>query len=178
MELTTPAVDWLAQHEELQPAVKSEQTKPTLSDTKTANTKSTTISLPITATTEGPGKEVVATTSSEDLMKIPVTDMTDGSPGTTTQPIQEDESKFQEVTTVEDPGSIRTDNHVTTTPVPDDLQLSESITSVYLHNSSVKQSVKKDIKTSEIPNKETVNSIKMFAPSETRDLSATNLLKR
>merc|ERR1711936_840925 len=80
---------------------------------------------------------------------------------TTTQR-QEDESKFQEVTTVEDPGSIRTDNHVTTTPVPDDLQLSESITSVYLHNSSVKQSVKKDIKTSEIPNKETVNSIKML----------------
>ena len=169
MEHTTPA-----QTEELQPVVRSEQTKQTLSETKTADTKSTSISLPITTTTTvGPGKEVVATTSSEDLMKIPVTDMTDGSPATTTQQIQEDESKFQEVTTARDPGSIMTDSQMTTSSVADDLLLSESITSVYIHNSSVIPSAQKNIKTSEIPNKETtvnpVISIKMLAESKTTD---------
>merc|ERR1719412_114939 len=177
LELTTRAGERLAQREELQPVLRSEQTElKTLSDTKTASAKSTTISLPITTSRLGAGKEVVATTSSEDLMKSPVTDMTDGRPGTTTQQIQEDESKFQEVTTARDPGSIITDNQMTTSSVADDLLLSESITSVYIHNSSVIPSVKKNIKTSEIPNKETtvnpvnpVISIKMFAQSKITD---------
>merc|ERR1719412_2809009 len=174
LELTTRAGERLAQREELQPVLRSEQTEQqTLSDTKTASAKSTTISLPITTSRLGAGKEVVATTSSEDLMKSPVTDMTDGRPGTTTQQIQEDESKFQEVTTARDPGSIITDNQMTTSSVADDLLLSESITSVYIHNSSVIPSAKKNIKTSEIPNKETtvnpVISIKMLAESKTTD---------
>merc|ERR1719412_2684930 len=177
LELTTRAGERLAQREELQPVLRSEQTElKTLSDTKTASAKSTTISLPIISTTVGAGKEVVATTSSDDLMKIPVTDMTDGSPGPTTQQIQEDESKFQEVTTAGDPGSIITDNQMTTSSVADDLLLSESITSVYIHNASVIPSAEKNIKTSEIPNKETtvnpvnpVISIKMFADSKTTD---------
>merc|ERR1719510_2250000 len=118
LEHTTPhAVDTFAQHEELQPVLGLEQTEQTLSEAKTGDTKSTTISLPIISTTVGAGKEVVATTSSEDLMKIPVTDMTDGSPGPTTQQIQEDESKFQEVTTAGDPGSIITDRQMTTSSV-------------------------------------------------------------
>jgi len=142
------------------------------SESEISTTKSTTTSISIPTTTLGPEteREIASTTTiSGDGMRVSMTEMTDGNVYSTTTQRQEDESKFQEVTTVEDPGSIRTDNHVTTTPVPDDLQLSESITSVYLHNSSVKQSVKKDIKTSEIPNKETVNSIKMLPYSKPVD---------
>ena len=142
------------------------------SESEISTTKSTTTSISIPTTTLGPEteREIASTTTiSGDGMRVSMTEMTDGDVYSTTTQRQEDESKFQEVTTVEDPGSIRTDNHVTTTPVPDDLQLSESITSVYLHNSSVKQSVKKDIKTSEIPNKETVNSIKMLPYSKPVD---------
>merc|ERR1712088_596823 len=69
-------------------------------------------------------------------------------------------------------------NQMTTSSVAeDDLLLSESITSVYIHNSSVFPSVKKKIKTSESPNKETtvnpVISIKMFAHSKTTDATTS-----
>merc|ERR1719499_134111 len=51
------------------------------------------------------------------------------------------------------------DNQMMTTPIPEDLQLSESITSVYLHNSSKVASLVYNIKTTETPKMGPVNSI-------------------
>merc|ERR1711879_840875 len=60
----------------------------------------------------------------------------------------QNESKSQEVTTsMAEVKSIRDDNQMMTTPIPRDLQLSESITSVYLHNSSSIPAVTNNIKT-------------------------------
>jgi len=54
------------------------------------------------------------------------------------------------------------DNQMMTTPIPEDLQLSESITSVYLHNSSMLPSFTNNIKTTETPKIDTVNSITLL----------------
>jgi len=173
METTTFAVDTPPVTQQSESVTSSTSSSPTTTTTTTTSTTTTT-----TTTTQGTWteRELDSTTAtSEDSVRISVTEMTDSdvSPTTTTTTTttqaQEDESKFSEVTTVGEPRSIRHDNPVTTATVPTDLELSESITSVYLHNSSVKQSVKKDIKTSEKLNKETVNSIKMLPYSKPVD---------
>merc|ERR1712032_1425649 len=65
--------------------------------------------------------------------------------------LRQNESKSQEVTVLMPGGvgSITSDNQMMTTPIPQDLQLSESITSVYLHNSSSVPAVSNNIETSE-----------------------------
>jgi len=83
----------------------------------------------------------------------------------------QNEYKYQEVMTWPKLGSIRNDNHQVSTPsgphnsaaaLPDDLQLSESITSVYLHNSHTSQTETKNIETTENPKTESGNSITLM----------------
>jgi len=83
----------------------------------------------------------------------------------------QNEYKYQEVMTWPKLGSIRNDNHQVSTPsgphnsaaaLPDDLQLSESITSVYLHNSHTIQTETKNIETTENPKTESGNSITLM----------------
>jgi len=83
----------------------------------------------------------------------------------------QNEYKYQEVMTWTTLGSIRNDNHQVSTPsgphnsaaaLPDDLQLSESITSVYLHNSPTSQTLTKNIETTENPKTESGNSITLM----------------
>ena len=83
----------------------------------------------------------------------------------------QNEYKYQEVMTWPKLGSIRDDNHQVSTPsgphnsaaaLPDDLQLSESITSVYLHNSHTSQTETKNIETTENPKTESGNSITLM----------------
>merc|ERR1719495_1274749 len=83
----------------------------------------------------------------------------------------QNEYKYQEVMTWPKLGSIRNDNHQVSTPsgphnsaaaLPDDLQLSESITSVYLHNSHTSQTETKNIETTENPKTESGDSITLM----------------
>jgi len=71
--------------------------------------------------------------------------------------------------------SITNDNHQVSTPsspnnsaaaLPDDLQLSESITSVYLHNSPTSQTLTENIETTENPKVNSVNSITLMPYSK------------
>merc|ERR550534_2649627 len=104
-----------------------------------SSTKSTTISL-ATTTTGFVTEEVTETTTESDETTE------SGLRDTELKTLRQNESKSQEVTTVR---SITSDNRMMTTPIPQDLQLSESITSVYLHNSSQRQApaVSNNIKT-------------------------------
>lgn len=107
-----------------------------------SSTKSTTISL-VTTTPGGMTEDVTETTKADS----DVTRQRD----TALKTLRQNESKSQEVTTVMPGGvgSITGDNQMMTTPIPQDLQLSESITSVYLHNSSSVPAVSNNIETSE-----------------------------
>ena len=71
--------------------------------------------------------------------------------------------------------SITNDNHQVSTPsspnnsaaaLPDDLQLSESITSVYLHNSPTSQTLTTNIETTENPKLNSVNLITLMPYSK------------
>ena len=107
-----------------------------------SSTKSTTISF-VTTTPGGMTEDVTETTKADS----DVTRQRD----TALKTLRQNESKSQEVTTVMPGGvgSITGDNQMMTTPIPQDLQLSESITSVYLHNSSSVPAVSNNIETSE-----------------------------
>merc|ERR1711874_938934 len=83
----------------------------------------------------------------------------------------QNEYKYQEVMTSTNMGSITNDNHQVSTPsgpnnsaaaLLDDLQLSESITSVYLHNSPTSPTFTNNIETTENPKMESGNSITLM----------------
>lgn len=87
----------------------------------------------------------------------------------------QNEYKYQEVVTLTNVESITNDNHQVSTPsspnssaaaLPDDLQLSESITSVYLHNSPTSQTLTNNIETTENPKLNSVNSITLMPYSK------------
>ena len=87
----------------------------------------------------------------------------------------QNEYKYQEVMTSTNMESITNDNHQVSTPsspnnsaaaLPDDLQLSESITSVYLHNSPTSQTLTTNIETTENPKLNSVNSITLMPYSK------------
>merc|ERR1712110_1315776 len=106
-----------------------------------SSTKSTTISL-ATTTTGFVTEEVTETTIESDATTE------SGLRDTELKTLRQNDSKSQEVTTA-GVRSFTGDNRMMTTPIPQDLQLSESITSVYLHNSSSRQApaVSNNIKT-------------------------------
>ena len=124
---------------------KDKQVLPEQSAARTS-TKSTTISLP-TTTPGAEAEDVRETTTDSDATRenlMTVSQHRD----TTLKTLLQNESKSQEVTTpMAEVKSIRDDNQMMTTPIPRDLQLSESITSVYLHNSSSIPAVTNNIKT-------------------------------
>jgi len=80
--------------------------------------------------------------------------------------------KYQEVMTSTKVESIKNDNRKMSTPNnsaaahPEDLQLSESITSVYLHNSPTSQTLTNNVETTESPKPESVNSITLMPYSK------------
>jgi len=87
----------------------------------------------------------------------------------------QNEYKYQEVMTSTNMGSITNDNHQVSTPsspnnsaaaLLDDLQLSESITSVYLHNSPTSPTLTNNIETTENPKTESGNSIMLMPYSK------------
>merc|ERR1719445_705031 len=102
----------------------------------------------------------------EVLTELQKDDDEDDSTTTTTthKTLTANELKFEGITTTTGVRSIMDDNQIMTTPIPEDLQLSESITSVYLHNSSLMPSVSNNnIKTSQTkPKKDSVNSITLL----------------
>lgn len=124
---------------------KDKQVLPEQSAARTS-TKSTTISLP-TTTPGAEAEDVRETRTDSDATRenlMTVSQHRD----TTLKTLLQNESKSQEVTTpMAEVKSIRDDNQMMTTPIPRDLQLSESITSVYLHNSSSIPAVTNNIKT-------------------------------
>merc|ERR1719210_2101814 len=150
---------------------KNEQVLPEQSETK-SRSRSTTISLPSTTTSViGAVQEVAAATTTdlneinEVLTELEQDDDEDDSTTTTThKTLTANELKFEGITTTTGVRSIMDDNQIMTTPIPEDLQLSESITSVYLHNSSLMPSVSNNnIKTSQTkPKKDSVNSITLL----------------
>ena len=87
----------------------------------------------------------------------------------------QNEYKYQEVMTLTNVESITNDHHQVSTPsspnnsaaaLPDDLQLSESITSVYLHNSPTSQTLTNNVEKTENPKTESVNSITLMPYSK------------
>ena len=119
----------------------------------------------------GAEQEVGATTTDLNEINEVLTEMQDDDDdqdddGTTTQKtLTANELKFEGITTTTGVRSIMDDNQIMTTPIPEDLQLSESITSVYLHNSSLMPSLSdNNIQTSPKtkPKKDSVNSITLM----------------
>merc|ERR1719445_2607344 len=150
---------------------KNEQVLPEQSETK-SRSRSTTISLPSTTTSVIGAVQKVAAATTTDLNEINEVltelqqddDEDDSTTTTTHKTLTANELKFEGITTTAGVRSIMDDNQIMTTPIPEDLQLSESITSVYLHNSSLMPSVSNNnIKTSKTkPKKDSVNSITLL----------------
>ena len=150
---------------------KNEQVLPEQSETK-SRSRSTTISLPSTTTSVIGAVQKVAAATTTDLNEINEVltelqqddDEDDSTTTTTHKTLTANELKFEGITTTTGVRSIMDDNQIMTTPIPEDLQLSESITSVYLHNSSLMPSVSNNnIKTSQTkPKKDSVNSITLL----------------
>merc|ERR1719228_285688 len=118
---------------------------------------STTISLPNSfLTTETHHSDLSTTTTSPNWTRNnPVTEVRNEY--TTNKNNMQNEYKYQEVMTSTKVESIKDDNRQVSTPhnitaaLPADLQLSESITSVYLHNSPTSQTIPTDFETTENP---------------------------
>merc|ERR1719445_1846488 len=151
---------------------KNEQVLPEQSETK-SRSRSTTISLPSTTTSVIGAVQKVAAATTTDLNEINEVltelqqddDEDDSTTSTTHKTLTANELKFEGITTTTGVRSIMDDNQIMTTPIPEDLQLSESITSVYLHNSSLMPSVSdNNIQTSPKtkPKKDSVNSITLM----------------
>jgi len=152
---------------------KIEQLLPSQSAAKTAATKSTTFSLPARSSTLR--ATVISTTTtkttSTTTSTITTTELTSDTTATNLVADLTSHSTFKTllktelfegITTQAGVESIMDDNQMMTTPIPEDLQLSESITSVYLHNSSMLPSFTNNIKTTETPKIDTVNSITLL----------------
>lgn len=124
---------------------KNEQLFPEQSAATRVSSSSKSTTIPLVTTTPGGVTEDVTETMTTD------SDVTTRQRDTALKTLRQNESKSQEVTTVRPGGvgSITGDNQMMTTPIPQDLQLSESITSVYLHNSSSVPAVSNNIETSE-----------------------------
>ena len=123
-----------------------------------SSTELTTISL-ATTTTGFVTEDVTETTTA--VSDVTEEELSSGRHrDTTLKTLRQNESKSSEVTTVTGAGvrSVIGDNQMMTTPIPQDLQLSESITSVYLHNSSSVPAVSNNINTQTKPIKDS-NSI-------------------
>ena len=123
-----------------------------------SSTELTTISLATTTTGFVTEDVTETTTAVSDVTEEELTSRRHRD--TTLKTLRQNESKSSEVTTVTGAGvrSVIGDNQMMTTPIPQDLQLSESITSVYLHNSSSVPAVSNNINTQTKPIKDS-NSI-------------------
>jgi len=155
---------------------KTEQVLPSQSAAKTSATKSTTISLPAISSTLRTA--VISTTKTTTTASTSTTTSSFSTTEVTSDTIDTNQvadttshstfktllktELFDGITTPAGVESIMDDNQMMTTPIPEDLQLSESITSVYLHNSSMQPSFTNNIKTTETPKIDTVNSITLL----------------
>jgi len=155
--------------------------KPNVSDGHQSSTErslfhnkkfSTTISLPPSVlTTETHHSDLSRTTTSPNWTRnSPMTEVKNEY--TTNKNNMQNEYKYQEVMTSTKVESITDDNRQVSTPnnttaaLPEDLQLSESITSVYLHNSPTSQTLTNNVGTTENPKMESVNSITLMPYSK------------
>jgi len=131
--------------------------------------KSTTISLPSSSqTTETPESDFEGTTTNPTdptypnwMMRIPVTTMSNEYGSSTDKNKMQNEYEFPEVMTVTE-ASISPDS----LPGGQDLQLSESITSLYLHNATISQSLTNNVETTKSPKMDSVNSITLMPLSK------------